>query len=216
MNDVSVIIVAGGIGSRMGSEIPKQFLPLIGKPMIMHSFEIFKTIPEVKEIVVVCEPEFYSLFDGALFAPPGPRRQDSFYNGFLATNKKNKLICSHDAARPLITKEMVKRTIDAAVEHGAAALGMPLKFTIKECDGKNLVVKTPDRSKYWEIQTPQVIQRDLLKKGFEKVIQEKLTVTDDVSIIELMGLPVKLVEGSYSNIKITTPEDLELAKQLIP
>lgn len=215
---ISVILLAGGTGSRMQSSIPKQFLTLGSKPIALHSFELFASMPEIDEIIVVCSPESRILFKTERkkqisFALPGERRQDSVYNGLQAASFD--LICIHDAARPFIDQPLVLRVLEAGRQFGAAAVGLPLKFTIKEIDHCQLVLNTPDRSKLWEIQTPQVVQHDILMQGFHYAHQHQLTVTDDVSLAELVKKPVKLVEGSSMNVKITVPSDLPIAHHLL-
>ena len=216
MPQVAVIIVAGGSGTRMQSALPKQYLPLGGKPVAFYSLEVFAAHPQVVEIVVVCDPDYRSLFAESFpqvsFASPGFRRQDSMENGFRQLQSSAEIICVHDAARPFIDATMLTNVIQQAHQHGAATVGMPVKYTVKQADHEGFVGHTPDRSLVWEIQTPQALQKGLLKKGLEKVQREKLQVTDDVSLVELMGLPVKLVPGSYSNLKITTPDDLAFAE----
>lgn len=213
-NAVCVILVAGGSGSRMKLATPKQYLCFQGKPLARHSFDLFQTMPEMCEIVVVCAEEYRHLFSQddspvtVTYAQPGLRRQDSVYHGFQAICSNPSLVCIHDAARPFITDALVRRTLLAANEYGAATAAMPVRFTVKESDAGQLVKHTPERSKIWEIQTPQVIQPHLLKEGFHLATKNNLTVSDDVSLVELLQKPVKLVEGCYSNIKITTPEDL--------
>jgi 2-C-methyl-D-erythritol 4-phosphate cytidylyltransferase len=217
----SVILLAGGKGIRMCSNVPKQFMLLDAKPIILYSFELFASLPETTEIIVVCETAYRSIFQNKnhrvniQFADPGSRRQDSVYNGFKMIDPKAKFVCIHDGARPFLTHEIVYRTLQAAAEVGAAAAGMPIKFTVKECEENCLVKNTPPRSRIWEIQTPQIIKPHLLKQGFEKAIQAGLTVTDDVSLVELIPHPVKLVEGGHDNIKITTPEDFLFAESLL-
>jgi 2-C-methyl-D-erythritol 4-phosphate cytidylyltransferase len=221
MKNVCVILVAGGVGTRMQTAIPKQFLHLNKKEVARHSFDLFAALPEIKEIVVVCAEAYRHIFDTkkenvkVSFAQPGERRQDSVYNGLQAMTTECPFVCIHDAARQFITQEIVQRVLDAAREHGAAVAGMPLKFTIKECSASKLVQKTPDRSCLWEIQTPQAIETNLLKQGFAHAHKHNLTVTDDVSLIELLGLPVKVVPGCYRNIKITTPDDLAFSELLL-
>lgn len=217
MNQVSVILVAGGTGTRMLSSVPKQFLSLNGKMIIHYSLELFLSFPEMKDIVVVCDPQYRHHLDGypVKFALPGTRRQDSVYNGLMELPQDTEYVCIHDGARPMITKENVEDVMKAAKEHGAATLGMPIKFTVKQCDDKHFVTHTPDRSNIWEIQTPQVIRYDWLKTGFDEVNRAGLTVTDDVSIVEHIGHPVKLVSGSCKNLKMTTPEDIVFLESLL-
>jgi len=217
----SVILLAGGLGTRMQSSTPKQFLPLGNKPVARHSYDIFSSLAEIDEVVVVCAPEFRHFFldnptaKPLAFAAPGKRRQDSVYNGLLATSPSHHLICIHDAARPLIDCKLVLRVLEAASAVGAATAGMPLNFTIKESTPDNIVKSTPDRSKFWEIQTPQAAHRHLLLEGFRFAHAHHITVTDDVSLVELLHKEVKLVDGSYHNLKITTPSDLVIASYFI-
>lgn len=206
---LSTILLSGGTGLRLGAPIPKQYLTLNGKEIVRYSFE--ELLP-FGEMVVVSAPEFRHFFEGnqVKFAEPGLRRQDSVYNGLQQCT--GDWIIIHDAARPFIKSFDVEKLIEEAQIYGAACLATPLKYTLKEADNHGMVVKTPDRSRYWEIQTPQVIKRDILEAGFIKAHEENLSVTDDVSLAELMGYPVKLVLGSDNNIKITTQEDLSWAR----
>lgn len=218
---VSAVLLAGGIGTRMNSEVPKQYLMLGDKAIARYSFDCLCLIPEISEIVVVCEEPHRSLFNKVIpdidvsFAEPGSRRQDSVYNGCQAIISNPDLICIHDAARPFINRHLVKRVLDAADEYGAATAAMPIKFTVKEADEEQIVVNTPDRSTVWEIQTPQVLNPKIIEKGFDHVNNQGVTVTDDVSLAEQIGAPVKLVFGDYNNLKITTPEDLSIAEEIL-
>lgn len=213
--NLGVILVAGGTGSRMQSAIPKQYLPLAQKPIAQHSLELFLQIPKVKELVIVCAEEYRTLFpDHTLFADPGERRQDSVWNGLQRLSRSIDFVCIHDAARPLITLPLIEQLLKEAEETGAATLAMPLKFTVKRSDANAFVEETPPRSTLWEIQTPQCLKKAWLEEGFTHANQHNLTATDDVGLIEPLGYPVKLVQGCYSNLKITTPEDLVLAEHL--
>ncbi|MDP1881132.1 MAG: 2-C-methyl-D-erythritol 4-phosphate cytidylyltransferase [Parachlamydiaceae bacterium] len=222
MKPFSVVYLSGGVGTRMRREIPKQYLIIDSKPIALYGFECFLTLPEVEEIVVVCEEKYENFFNSLAqprsihlqFARPGDRRQDSVLSG-IQKLKNNPLVCIHDSARPFIDKDLVRRVVNAGHEHNAATVGMPVKMTIKKCDALKMVTETPQRDFLWEIQTPQVVRLDLLKEGFEFVKKHQQTVTDDVSLVELIGKPVQLVEGSYFNIKITTPEDLVTAEQFV-
>jgi 2-C-methyl-D-erythritol 4-phosphate cytidylyltransferase len=211
----SVVLAAGGVGSRMGAEIPKQYLPIYEKSLALYSFELFLSLSEVKEIVVVCEECYQILFTSQAhekkvsFALPGQRRQDSVFNGINAlTCQDDSLVCIHDAARPCIDAGLVRRIVKVAAEGGAAVAGVPVKGTIKVCNAEQMILSTLERSSLWEMQTPQVIRLDILKAAYNKILQSGGTVTDDVSLVELLGLPVQVVFGSYKNIKVTTPEDL--------
>jgi len=219
---VSVILLAGGKGTRMRSSIPKQYLPLGGKPLALYSLELFAACKAISEIIIVCDLFYQPLFmphhTSLLFATPGNRRQDSVYSGLQKTSnpsKKTHLICVHDSARPLAAPSDLMNVLAEAKKHGAAAAANLVKNTIKECDPQGFVQSTLDRSQLWEMYTPQVVEASLLKRGFKIALENNLTVTDDAALVELTGHPVKLVQGSYSNIKITTPEDLPLAETLL-
>jgi 2-C-methyl-D-erythritol 4-phosphate cytidylyltransferase len=221
-NKTTAILLAGGTGTRMGAAapIPKQYLQIHGKAIVQYSFDLFVSMDEIDEIVVVCDPLYEHFFAESFskplrFALPGPRRQDSVLNGFHASSPESTTILVHDGARPIINEEQVRRALDAGIECGAATLGMPVKFTVKVSDTEGMVVATPDRTTIWEIQTPQVLRRDIFQKGFAFAKAHNATVTDDVSLAELIGAPVKLVEGSHTNIKITVPSDLIIATNLL-
>ena len=205
----SLILLAGGLGLRMETSCPKQCLPLNGKPIALHSYNVFLSIEEITEIIVVCAEEYTPLFPQAkAFAPPGKERQDSVSNGFKMCSKNSDFILIHDSVRPFITKLAVKNLLNEGMKTSAATLGVPVTSTIKQVDKDNLVTLTPSRSTLFEIQTPQLLKREVLQKGLEYAEKTNLTLTDDVALAELINHPVKIVKGSYSNIKITTKEDL--------
>lgn len=211
MMALSVILLAGGQGTRFRNGTPKTFVPLNGKPVVLHSFDLFASMQEVSEIVVVCPNDYHSLFSkGTLFAKPGKRRQDSVKNGLIKTSGKYILI--HDGARPFVEKKDILKLLEKGTPIGAATLGTPVTQTIKKISAENHVEETLDRNTLFEIHTPQLLRRDLLEAGFEAVGQAN--VSDDVALAERIGHPVKVVEGSPRNIKITHPIDLELATVL--
>ncbi|MBS0629662.1 MAG: 2-C-methyl-D-erythritol 4-phosphate cytidylyltransferase [Verrucomicrobia bacterium] len=212
---VSAILLSGGIGSRMGITTPKQYLPLAGKIIALHSYELLKQIDRIKEVIVVCDTEYKSHFKNGKFAEPGERRQDSLFNGLQHVSEDSEFVLVHDAARPLIKKEDIEAVIDAGLKFNAACLATPVKMTIKQADHNCMVIQTLPRDTLFEIQTPQVLKKEFLIRGFEKAEKQNLTVSDDVSLAEILGLPVKLVMGSYENIKVTTPEDLLFAENVL-
>jgi 2-C-methyl-D-erythritol 4-phosphate cytidylyltransferase len=203
----------------MGAPIPKQFLPLGGKPVALHSFDLFASFPGIGEIVVVCEKPHQNYFSTEWkplsFAAAGLRRQDSVYNGLLACDPSASLILVHDSARPFVEERHVSALIETARRMGAATLGAPVSCTIKQCDPKRQVERTLDRSVLWEIQTPQALQADLIRQGFETVRSRGLEVTDDVAVAEAIGHPVEVVAGSPRNFKLTTPFDWAVAQTLL-
>jgi len=221
----TLVLLAGGVGKRMGASMPKQYLPLCGKPIALHSFETFLGLSFIEEVVIVCEEEYRDIFRAhqqklensvpLKFASPGKERQDSVFNGLALIGTDAMLVCVHDSARPLVTRAEIISVVEDAAAHGAAVLGVACKPTIKEVDEEGFVLKTLDRSKLWEMQTPQVIVPDLLRKGFELVENQSLDVTDDVSIVEHLGLPVKVTRGHYTNIKVTTPDDMFIAERFL-
>ena len=218
---VAVVLLAGGVGKRMGAPMPKQYLELGGKPIAAHSLVVFAGLPEVGEVVVVCEPEYRELFLAHAggreikFALPGAERQDSVQSGLAEASPGATLVAVHDSARPLVTPAEIRACLADAAEHGAAVLGVPVKPTIKECGESGFVTATLQRARLWEVQTPQVVRPELLRRGFELVAREGLEVTDDVSVVEALGEPVKVTLGQYTNIKVTTPDDMSVAERFL-
>ena len=220
---VAVVLLAGGSGSRMKADRPKQFLELRGKPVLEWSIELLLGVQQLTTLVLVIAEEFRAMdFVAAaserdsrlIFADPGKERQDSVSNGLNAVPAECTLVAVHDAARPLVSLDAVHTCLADGATHGAAVLAVPMKATVKEgADG--FVTQTLDRSKLWEIQTPQVVRPQLLRDGFAKVREEGWVVTDDVSIVEQMGEPVKLTLGEYTNLKLTTPEDMIIAETIL-
>jgi len=225
---VTVILLSGGSGKRMGAPIPKQYLELRGRAIATHSMATFAAMPEVGQVVVVCDPAWRHVFEPVVareltprnkkhsWALPGAERQDSVASGLAEVDPSAALVAVHDSARPLVTADDAARCMRDAWEAGAAVLGVPCKQTVKEVDAvTGLVARTLDRSLLWEVQTPQCIRPDLLRRGFEHVARQGLAVTDDVSVVEALGEPVRITRGCYTNIKVTTPEDMGVAEGFI-
>lgn len=221
--DVAVILLAGGVGKRMQAGKPKQFLELGGKTVVEHSINLMGHMPEVGQLILVLDKQyrdqFQHLADEVLcdfqFADPGKERQDSVCNGLDLVASNMALACVHDSARPLVSLENIRDVLEDARKYGAAVLGVPSKATIKESEDGQFVLRTIPRERLWEIQTPQVVKPDLLRRGFENVKENGLAVTDDVSIVEHLGEPVKITMGEYTNIKLTTPEDMSIAESIL-
>ncbi len=218
---ISAILLSGGLGKRMQTSEPKQYIPLHGKPIILHSLEALLKAPFFSEIAIVCEDAHKPLFAPyeskvkIVFAPPGKERQDSVFSGLCKLSPSTKFVCIHDGARPLLLEKDLLAVIAEGKKSGAATLATPVKMTIKETDANLCVQRTLDRARLFEIQTPQVVSYSLLKEGYQKAAALGKTLTDDASAIELLDHPVQLVLGSESNIKITTSEDFLLAEILL-
>lgn len=215
------VIVAAGTASRMGG-IDKIMAPLGGEPVILRTVRAFQECEVIREIVIVTRPDLIDpimglcqSFDKVLAVVcGGSSRPESVENGLSALTDKVKLVAIQDGARPLVTWEVIDRTVRAAHTYGAAAPAIPVKDTIKEIRG-GLVAKTPDRSALRAVQTPQVFDKELLRGALKKAARDNSAITDDCSAVERMGASVRLVEGDERNLKITTPLDLKIAELLL-
>lgn len=215
------VIVAAGSASRMGG-IDKVMAPLGGEPMILRTVRAFEDCETVKEIVIVTRKdlmgpiaELCSRFTKIRsVVQGGSSRQESVKLGLLAFSKEVRLAAVHDGARPLVSGELIDKVIRAAHSYGAAAPAIPVKDTIKVFEG-GFIAATPDRSTLRAVQTPQVMDRDLLLGALEKAEQEGIALTDDCSAVEHIGMRVRLVEGEERNLKVTTPLDLKIAELLL-
>ncbi len=226
MKYISAIIVAGGSGSRMGTSTKKQYLKIKDKEILVYTVECFQNMPEIQEIVVVTGKEdiayvekllkdTYKLNKVSYIVAGGKERQDSVYNGIQAADEKSDYLVIHDGARPLITKEVVRAGLDMAYAHRASIIAVPVKDTIKLVSKDGKVEDTPDRSSLWSVQTPQIFEKELIIHAHEYAKEHGLSVTDDSMLVEAIGVPVYIVEGEYTNIKITTPEDLIIAEKML-
>lgn len=219
MSNVAIILGAGN-GTRMKSEKSKLLLEIGSKTVIERSVDAFLSVSDIDEIIVVArerDVEIYSelLTDERIsFVLGGTTRQQSVKNAVETVDDAH-LIIIHDGARPLIKCEDIEKTIRAAEEFSAAAVGVYVKDTIKIVDKQGFVESTPDRSTLFAVQTPQIFDFDLYKSAMQKADEQGLDFTDDCQLVELCGGKVKMVEGSYSNIKITTPDDIALAENLL-
>lgn len=227
MKKYAAIVLSAGSGSRMKSDIPKQYLPLIEKPVIYYSLMAFQNSP-VDEIILVsgandieyCRKEIverYGLSKVTRIVAGGKERYDSVYEGLCATDAEYVLI--HDGARPVLTSDLIDRMIQGVENTGACIAAMPVKDTIKLSDEHKQVASTPDRKHLWMVQTPQCFARTLLEESYEilkckqKAGEKVPDITDDAMIVEYAtGKKITLVEGAYTNLKITTPEDLAVAE----
>ncbi len=221
----SLVIVSAGKGSRMKSDLNKQFLKIGNKEVIAHTIDKFYNNKNIDEIIIVIredEKEFFQEniinkygYKNIKIAFGGQERQDSVYNGLKEVDEKSKIVLIHDGARPFVTNEIIKKSIECAKEYNCAIVGVPVKDTIKIVNEKNDVCDTPNRSTLWSIQTPQVFNYSLIMKAHKKAKDDEYYGTDDSMLMEYLGYDVKVVEGSYNNIKITTPEDLKIAEEIL-
>ncbi|MDF2548396.1 MAG: 2-C-methyl-D-erythritol 4-phosphate cytidylyltransferase [Anaerosolibacter sp.] len=222
----TAIILAAGQGKRMNAASNKQYLILKEKPIIAHTINAFEKCALIDEIILVVhehEQEFcqksilekykYTKIKGLVKG--GKERQESVYNGLKEIGEETNIVLIHDGARPLITEQVIQRCIHGAIEHGAVSAGVPIKETIKIMGKDRFVSYTPKREDVWVTQTPQAFQKDIILKAHEFAIAQEILGTDDAMLVEHMGLKIKMVEGDYENIKITTPEDLIAAEAIL-
>ncbi len=212
----------------MGTGVSKQYLMLGDKPVVVHTLQAFDEQPVIEAMVLVVAPSDvehvereivrkYGFKKPVLVVEGGQERQQSVYNGLKALVRFGDvdLVVIHDGVRPLVTGQMIQDSICAADRYGAAVVGVPVKDTIKKVDNEQFVMCTPERSELWLVQTPQTFKYHLIWEAHEKALQDGFCGTDDAILVERLGHPVKMVMGSYCNIKITTREDLILAREFI-
>lgn len=220
-----VVIVAAGTGSRMKKDINKQFIKLNNKEIVAHTIDKFYNSENIDDIVVVIredEEEYFNKnikekygFTNIKVAHGGNERQDSVFNGIKMLKKECDVVLIHDGARPFVTDDIIRRSINEANEHNAIVVGVKVKDTIKVVSDNGNIVDTPNRSYLWAVQTPQVFKYDIITKAYEDAYNNTYYGTDDAMLVERIGYNVKMIEGSYNNIKITTQEDLEFGEQIL-
>lgn len=233
----TAVVLAAGKGSRMGTQTAKQYLEIGGKPLVVHALEAFQESSLIDEIILMTDREHleyctgdivkrYGLSKVSAVRAGGSERYLSVWNALCTIMKKEKeweklgnkrgngYVFIHDGARPFVTGEIIARAFEDVKKWGACVVGMPVKDTIKRVDGDGCIVESPVRSRIWQAQTPQVFSVELITEAFKHQMKEDCTnVTDDAMVVEAqMGVKVHMVRGSYENIKITTPEDLEVAQ----
>lgn len=222
---VTAIIAAAGRGTRMGRGINKVFIPLFDRPVLMHSVTMLAGCAAVRQLLVVAAATEVAtvremLEQAALTLPwsvvPGGReRQDSVYQALQVVDSAADIILVHDGARPLADRALVERVIAAARRWGAACAAVRVKDTIKVVDDNGVIVRTPERSGLWAVQTPQAFAAPLLKEAYRQAMEQGYYATDDAALVERLGQTAVVVEGSYRNVKITTPEDLAVARAFL-
>ncbi|MEK6695319.1 MAG: 2-C-methyl-D-erythritol 4-phosphate cytidylyltransferase [Nitrospirota bacterium] len=223
---VVAVVPAGGTGKRMGAGTPKQFLMLDGVPLMLHTLRVLDRTPGVTEVVLVVPKEErdraltevverYGLKKVLKVVPGGATRQESVQHGLNEVGEDVEIVVVHDAVRPFITEDRIERSIEAARKHGGAIVAVPMKDTPKQAGPDRLIQRTLNRTELWLAQTPQAFRRALVVEAYRKAAIAHVHATDDAALVERLGHKVAIVEGSWENIKITTPEDMILAEAIL-
>lgn len=228
MSDINIkvvaVIAAGGSGVRMNSEVPKQYLTLQKKPIIIHTLEKFSRCNQVEQInLVVPRADLekttqlikkWNLTENIDVIEGGKTRQHSVWNGLNRLPDNTDIVLVHDGVRPFISEKIINKCLEETRRWGAVITAIPVSDTIKEVKD-NCVHTTLDRSKLWQVQTPQSFFRDLLMEAYQKAWENNIIATDDSTLVEKLGHTVRVIKGEERNIKITSPEDLKIAEQFI-
>lgn len=226
----TAVVLAAGRGRRMGTQTAKQYLELKGKPILAYAMEVFEQSEVIDDILLMtdeahvdyCKKEIcekYGIKKVSAVAPGGKERYESVWKALCILKERRQAgyVMIHDGARPFLTGDILERVYKQVQVQRACVVGMPVKDTIKLINKEGQIINSPDRSLVWQAQTPQAFALPLIIEAFEKQMKEDCShVTDDAMVVEKqMGIPVYMVEGSYRNIKITTPEDLVIAQALL-
>jgi 2-C-methyl-D-erythritol 4-phosphate cytidylyltransferase len=223
---VYAVIPAAGSGTRIGGDVKKQFLPLQHKPILVHTLQRFERCPDVDEIAIAVPEssivEMEKILSQFRFHKVskvivgGAKRQDSVANVLQRLDLKDSdIILIHDGVRPFIEPKRISHLVKMCKEHDAAVLAVQPKDTVRRSAGGGFFDSTLDRTALWLIQTPQAFRASVLLRAFEKARKDRFSSTDEAALVERLGIKARIVEGSYDNIKITTPEDLELGKLIL-
>ncbi len=223
--NVRAIIAAGGRGERMGGELPKQFIQVKKKPILAYTLDKFEKCDLIDEILLVVPEEYvglasYQIVDVFNFRKirkiisGGEERQNSVYKALLSLPGNTDIVMIHDGVRPFVSPEKIVKSIQMCQKDKAVILALPINETVKRVENE-FVITTLDREKLWVAQTPQTFEYKLILEAYKKAQQDGFTGTDDSSLVERLGFKVKVLEGDYENIKITTPEDLILAERIL-
>lgn len=222
----TAVIAAAGSGRRMGGTVSKQYIELKGKPILAHTLLVFQNSDIIDDIILVVGKdsaeqvreeitEAFGITKVSRVIPGGDERYSSVYRGLLECEDAD-YVFIQDGVRPFVTDEILRRGYAMAREFGSAVCGMPSKDTVKIADEDGVVVSTPDRSRVWTVQTPQIFSYDLIRRAYDSLLSaDPSGITDDAMVLEQNGFPVHMFEGSYRNIKITTPEDLAIAEKFL-
>ena len=220
---ISVLIPAAGAGHRMETSIKKPYLLLNDKPILSHTIDLFENNSAIDDIYVIVNKLDIDTCNQTVITPyrykkvkelieGGDTRQTSVFNGLCRLPDDVDYVIVHDGVRPFLNEEIIFECLAASEKWGAAVSAVPVKDTIKIAGEEQFIHHTPDRNKLWRVQTPQVFRKSLLLEAYESAIKTGITASDDAGLVEELGYPVKLVMGSYKNIKLTTPEDMQIAE----
>jgi 2-C-methyl-D-erythritol 4-phosphate cytidylyltransferase len=223
---VGAVICAAGVSTRMNSKMSKQLIPLRGRPLIAHTLSEFEKSTRISEVVLVVNRgvidyykqnvvERYHFKKVRRVVGGGVNRQDSVYSGLLALSPYIEIVSIHDGARPLVTSELIDKTVELLGDKNGIVVAVPAQDTIKIVGEDGIVVETPKRSSLWAVQTPQVFPLKLIKEAIERANEEGFVGTDDASLMERLGYKVHIVLGTKENMKITTPIDLTIAEVIM-
>ncbi len=226
MGKLTALIPAAGQGKRMKSKLSKQFILLQGMPIIAHTLKVFQAALEIDDIVLICPPGEeesyqkeiicnYEITKPTVIVSGGQERQESVYYGLLKVTGESTHVIIHDGARPLVTADLISRVAEEVKIKDAVVVGVPVKDTIKRTDAGGYIIDTLQRERLWHIQTPQAFALNLIKQAHEQAKAVGFYGTDDAALVERIGFPVKIIPGSYENIKITSPEDILVAEMIL-
>ncbi|MCE0453328.1 MULTISPECIES: 2-C-methyl-D-erythritol 4-phosphate cytidylyltransferase [Brevibacillus] len=218
-----VVIVAAGSGKRMGGQRNKLWLPLAGEPILAHTVRLFATHPDIDEVVLVVSEADHAEVMAWISAEKlavvvtlgGAERQDSVRNGLASLSANCDYVLVHDAARPFVTRKQISDMIKQVQQDQATIMAVPVKDTIKVVGANGLVESTPARESLWAVQTPQAFRMSLLREAHQAAEAAGKQGTDDAMLVEWLGHPVSIMQGSYENIKITTPDDLWFGEEIL-
>lgn len=221
MRTFSLILPAAGVGKRSGLNRPKQYAEIAGEPMLRWTIKAFAQLGECREIVVAIDPEWQAVAEDSVggisnvrFVEGGRERQDSIRNGLNELEEKVDVILVHDAARPAVSTQLIRRVVERAAESGAAIPAMPIAETVKRVRD-NRIVETLPRANLVTAQTPQGFHPDILRRAYAHALETGFVGTDDASLVEALGERVEIVAGEPTNIKVTWPEDVERVEQIL-
>jgi len=225
-NRIVAVVPAGGIGKRMGDGAPKQFRMLGAVPLMLHALRVLDRTPTVTEVVLVVPKEEqaralvevverYGLKKVLKVVPGGATRQESVSHGLNEVEADVEIVIVHDAVRPFVTEALIERSIEAARIHGGAIVAVPMKDTPKQAGKDGVILRTLDRSDLWLAQTPQTFRRAVIVDAYRTASIRHVHATDDAALVERLGHPIAIVEGSWENLKVTTQEDLILAEAIL-